>query len=194
VHGFGGDPEDWAERFEGADRDAWQKPSQVVAKLALKPGMAIADVGAGTGYFMPHLSRTVGKTGRVVAVDIEPSMVRYMLERAERDGHANVTVRLAATEDPLLAKASLDRIIVVDTWHHIPERVAYAKKLVAALVPGGQVHVVDFKPTSDKGPPAKHKLPAETVKGELEAAGLTVEVDDTALPEQYIAIGTKPKG
>lgn len=194
VHGFDGDPAKWAQRFEGPKRDGWQKPEQVIAKLALKPGMRVADVGAGTGYFTPHLSKAVGASGQVVSVDIEPTMVRYMLDRAEREGHANVAVRLAVPADPLLGKASLDRIIVVDTWHHIPERVAYAEKLMAALRPGGQIHVVDFKPTSDKGPPKKHKLPAAKVTEELEAAGLTVTVDDTTLPEQYIAIGTKPAG
>lgn len=192
VHGFDGDPAEWAKRFEGPDRDAWQKPSEVVTKLALTPGMHVADVGAGTGYFMPHLSKAVGPSGQVVAVDIEPTMVRHMLDRAEHDGHGNVVVRLAVPADPLLSPSSLDRILVVDTWHHIPDRVVYAKKLVAALKPGGQVHVVDFKPTSEKGPPKKHKLPAAKVKEELEAAGLSVTVDDTILPEQYIAIGTKP--
>ncbi len=192
VHGFDGDPAAWAKRFEGPERDAWQKPTEVVAKLALTSGMHVADVGAGTGYFMPHLSKAVGPSGQVVAVDIEPTMVRHMIDRAERDGHTNVVVRLAVPADPLLSASSLDRIIVVDTWHHIPDRVVYAKKLVAALKPGGQVHVVDFKPTSEKGPPKKHKLPAAKVKEELEAAGLSVVVDDATLPEQYIAVGTKP--
>lgn len=192
VHGFDGDPAKWAKRFEGPERDGWQKPEQVIAKLALKPGMRVADVGAGTGYFMPHLSKAVGASGQVVAVDIEPTMVRHMIDRAERDGHANVVVRLAVPADPLLSQARLDRILVVDTWHHIPDRVAYTKKLMAALKPGGQLHVVDFKLSSDKGPPKKHKLAAAKVKEELEAAGLTVAVDEATLPEQYIAIGTKP--
>ncbi|MEM9877323.1 MAG: methyltransferase domain-containing protein [Myxococcota bacterium] len=192
VHRFGGDPEKWVAKFEGPQRDAWQKPAVVVRKLGLRPGMKVADVGAGTGYFMPHLSRAVGPRGQVVAVDIEPTLVRHMLDRAARDGHDNVRVQLALPGDPMLSAGRFHRILIVDTWHHIPSRAAYAKTLRDNLLAGGQVHVVDFKPTSQLGPPAEHKLEAATVRAELEAAGLTVEVDETSLPEQYIAVGTRP--
>jgi len=84
-------PAQWAARFDDPKRDSWQKPKRVVELLGIKPGMTVADVGAGTGYFLPHLSGAVGAKGKVLARDIEPGMVRYMTERAEREKLANVT-------------------------------------------------------------------------------------------------------
>lgn len=193
VHRFDDtDPKNWAKRFEGPDRDAYQKPAVVLKAMALAPGMAVADIGTGTGYFLPYLSKAVGGEGRVLAVDVAPNMVRHVKARAASDGLANVEARLALLDDPLLATASLDRILIVNTWHHIPERQAYAKKLAAALRPGGKLFVVDFKKTSDKGPPAKHKLEPDAVAAEIGAGGLSAEIDNDSLPEQFIVVGAKP--
>lgn len=192
VHRFE-DPEKWAERFEGPERDAWQKPAALVAALDLEPGMAVADVGAGTGYLLPHLSPAVGPSGRVYAVDVEPSMVSYLLERASREGLANVVPQLATVNDPMLPPESLDRVVFVDVWHHVPERSAYATRVVRSLRPGAKLVVVDFKLDSPRGPKRPHKLPPEEVTVDLEAAGLAVTVDTDTLPDQYIAVGTKAR-
>ncbi|WP_437548021.1 SAM-dependent methyltransferase [Sorangium sp. So ce367] len=85
-HAHGGGPlvhrferaDDWVPAFEGPERDAWQKPAEVIAAMRLAPGMRVADLGAGTGYFLPHLSRAVGPTGAVIGLDIERDMGRYM--------------------------------------------------------------------------------------------------------------------
>jgi SAM-dependent methyltransferase len=154
--------------------------------------MRVADLGAGTGYFLPHLSRAVGPKGKVLGLDIEPDMVRYMNERAAREGLANVEARVVPGDGPGLAPASVDRVMIVDTWHHIPERVAYAQKLRAALAPGGAVYVVDFKKEAKHGPPPSHRLAPEDVMKELAAAGLSVEKVDVALPEQWVVAGKAP--
>lgn len=199
-HGGHGDPlvhrfekaEDWAKEFDGPERDAWQKPSEVVALLQITPGMTVADVGAGTGYFMPHLSRAVGPSGKVLSLDIEPDMVRYMRERAQREKLDNVEPRVVMTDDPQLAKGSVDRVLIVDTWHHIDGRRAYAAKLGEALKPGGMVVVVDFTQEAQHGPPKEHRLPPEKVAEELAAAGLTTEIAKESLPDQYVVLGKKP--
>lgn len=183
--------ESWAKHFEGPARDAYQKPTVVVKAMALAPGMRVADIGAGTGYFLPHLSKAVGASGRVEAIDVEPDMVHYMIERVEREGLDNVWPRLGALNDPLLRPASLDRILLVNTWHHVGDRVEYAGKLRDGLVAGGQVWIVDFKLDSPRGPARDHKLSPETVSEELSAAGLKVRIDRDLLPDQYIAIGEK---
>ncbi|KYF71150.1 hypothetical protein BE17_31135 [Sorangium cellulosum] len=198
-HGDGAGPlvhrferaEDWVARFEGPERDAWQKPASVVAAMRIAPGMRVADLGAGTGYFLPHLSRAVGPTGAVVGLDIEQDMVRYMAERATRERLANVTARQVKPDDPGLEPGSVDRILVVDTWHHIPDRPAYAAKLKAALRPDGAVVVVDFTDAARQGPPKEHRIPAEAVAAELRAGGLSPQIVAEDLPEQYIVVGKR---
>lgn len=178
--------DEWAARFDDPKRDAWQQPDRVVAALALAPGMVVADVGAGTGYFEKRLADAVGPNGKVIAVDIEPDMIRYLGERAQREHTPNVEPRLAAPDDPKLAPRSVDRILIVDTWHHIEDRVAYGKKLAAALKPGGTIFVVDFTQDSDKGPPKQHRFPPAQVQDELQRAGLNARIVDVGLPDQYV--------
>ncbi|HEX5061388.1 MAG TPA: class I SAM-dependent methyltransferase [Kofleriaceae bacterium] len=176
----------WTRVFDDPARDAWQMPDKVVATLALAPGMVVADVGAGTGYFEKRLSAAVGDSGAVIAVDIEPDMVRYLRDRAQREGTPNVEARLGAPDDPKLTAASVDRVLIVDTWHHIDDRVAYSKKLATALKPGGAVFVVDFTLETEKGPPKQHRLAPAQVIEELTQAGLKAAVADAGLPDQYI--------
>ncbi|WP_438021126.1 methyltransferase domain-containing protein [Sorangium sp. So ce315] len=183
--------EDWVAAFEGPERDAWQKPAEVIAAMRLAPGMRVADLGAGTGYFLPHLSRAVGPTGAVIGLDIERDMVRYMTERAARERLANVTARTVSPDDPGLDPGSVDRILVVNTWHHIPDRPAYAAKLKAALRPDGAVVVVDFTDTARHGPPKEHRIAAEAVAAELRAGGLSPQIVAEDLPDQYIVVGRR---
>jgi cyclopropane fatty-acyl-phospholipid synthase-like methyltransferase len=183
--------DEWAKIFDDPERDAWQRPDEVVQLLSLSPGMAVADIGAGTGYFLGRLSRGVGREGRVIGIDVEEDMVRYMKERAARDGLENVEAVLVPFDDPKLAPGSVDRILIVDTWHHIGSRKAYTEKLAAALRPGGFVAVVDFTMETDKGPPKEHRIPPEQAVKELEAGGLAATVVEETLPDQYLVKGMK---
>jgi predicted methyltransferase len=191
VHGFGGDVERWAKEFDSPEREAWQKPDEVVALLQLATGMKVADIGAGTGYFEARLSRAVGPTGSVLALDVEDGMVQFLDARAKREGLANVRASKVAFDDPKLAAASVDRVLIVDTWHHIDGREAYSAKLRDALVPGGFVAIVDFTMEAKQGPPKEHRLLPELVKKELESAGLVGEIASETLPDQYVVLGRK---
>ena len=182
--------EQWSKVFDDPGRDAWQQPDKVVAALELAPTMVVADIGAGTGYFAMRLARAVPQ-GQVIATDIEPDMIKFMTERAQREGLGNVRAVVTPPADPQLAEASLDRILVVDVWHHIDDRAGYARALARALKPGGKLAIVDFTAASSHGPPPQHRLPPDEVLGELRSAGLTAALSPTALPEQYIAIGTR---
>jgi predicted methyltransferase len=185
--------ERFARHFDSPDRDAWQKPAEVVSLLDLRPGHVVADIGAGTGYFLSYWSKAVGKEGRVLALDVEPNMVEYMKRRARQARWVNVEPRVVAPDDPGLAPSGVDRIVIVDTWHHIDDRPAYAAKLLGALRPGGSVLVVDFTLESDLGPPAKHRMPPEEVMKELAAGGLRAQIDRSeTLPKQYVVRGSKP--
>jgi cyclopropane fatty-acyl-phospholipid synthase-like methyltransferase len=178
--------EEWAKRFEDPDRDAWQKPDAVVAALELRPDAKVADVGAGTGYFAVRLARAVPH-GRVYAVDIEPDMVRYLGERARREGLENLTAVRGEPHDAKLPEP-VDLMLVVDTYHHIGERVAYFQGVRARLTPGGRLAIVDYRTESQRGPPPQHKLAPEQVEAELKAAGYRRVASHGFLPDQYFLV------
>jgi len=190
VHRFE-NADHWAKVFDEPHRDDWQKPQVVVDALAISPGMTAVDIGAGTGYFEKRLAEAVGPDGHVLALDVEPDMVRYIRERAVREGTPNVEARVVRGDDPELAPASVDRILIVDTWHHLGTRDAYSAKLAAALRPGGTVSVVDFTMESPIGPGKHHRLLPEQIEHELEAGGLHASLSPVALPNQYIVVGAK---
>jgi predicted methyltransferase len=95
---------------------------------------------------------------------------------------------------PGLPAGGVDRILIVDTWHHIASREAYSARLRAALKPGGRVVVVDFKLDAPRGPPVHHRLSPDQVARELAAGGLATEIVDSPLPDQYIVAATRPPG
>ena len=187
-HGFP-DPQTYAHRLDDPARDEWQRPEEVVELLQCGQGMTAVDLGAGSGYFLGYLSEAVGAEGRVLALDTEQSMVDGMVARIEREELQNVRAGVVAPDKPALAPRSVDRVLIVNTWHHISERVAYAEKLLAALRPGGLLLIVDFTMESPEGPPAEKRLTHDTVVRELEAAGFAAEVVDESLPYQYVVAG-----
>ena len=185
------DVERWAALFDDPERDAWQRPTEVVELLAIAPGMSVVDLGAGTGYFLPHLAPAVGDSGRVIALDVEPAMVEHMQQRIADNAIPSAEARVVPPDDPQLDPASVDRILVVDTWHHISDRVAYARKLRDALREGGFVLVVDFTLDAPQGPPPEMRLAPEAVAEELRQAGLAPTILGEELPMQYAVRATR---
>jgi predicted methyltransferase len=183
-HGFA-DADAWTKVFDDPARDAWQRPDDVLRALELAPTMTVADVGAGTGYFTVRLARAV-PAGEVIATDIEPDMVRFVDERARREQLTNVRAVRATRTTSGLAPQSVDRILIVDVWHHLDDRVGYARDLSAALRPGGKLFIVDFHLTAHHGPPMHMRLAPETIIADLAAAGLIATLSPVALPDQYI--------
>ena len=168
--------------LDDPNRDAWQRPAELIAMMELAPGMIVADVGAGLGYFEPHLSRAVGETGRVLALDVDPAELRHRLADL-----ANVEIRQVTPADPGLGEASVDRVLLVDAWHHVAARIEYAKKLWRALKPGGRVYLVDRPHDSPHAPPAELRVSATQVLTELSAAGFDARVEKT-LPKQFVVL------
>lgn len=185
------DAEHYARSFDNPKRDRWQKPAEVVKILALAPGLTVVDLGAGTGYFLRHLAPAVQPGGRVVGLDVEPNMVAYMEKRIARERIMGAEARVVAAADPGLAASSVDRVLVVNTWHHLEGRVEYARKLHQALRPGGFVLVVDYTMETGRGPPPAARLAPDLVAGELERAGFDAEVVTESLPDQYVVRGRK---
>ena len=193
VHHSFEDAELWSKRFDAPRRGEWQKPAEVIALMEIEPGMTVADIGAGTGYFLGYLSKAVGARGTVLGLDVEPDMVNFMSERAERQDWSNVEVRMIQPDDPGLKGRTVDRILIVNTWHHIGDRESYSRKLHDALTPGGGVLVVDFTQKSTHGPPVSQRIRPEEVVAELRAGGLEVEILEESLPDQYIVVGRRPE-
>ncbi len=180
------DAERWAQVFDDPKRDAWQKPHEVIRALALEPNAAIADIGAGTGYFAMRLANAVPK-GRIYAVDIEPDMVKYLAERAQREQRDNVVAIAGAAADPRLPE-KVDLVLLVDTYHHIDQRTDYFRKLRASLKPGGRVAIIDFRLDSPMGPPPAARIAPERVIAELKSAGYTLAQEHGFLPYQYFLV------
>jgi SAM-dependent methyltransferase len=192
VHRFD-HAEQWATQFDDPARDAWQKPADVVAAMHITAGMTVADIGAGTGYFEPYLSHAVGASGTVLAVDIEPDMVRYLGDRAAREHLDNVKPVLAVTDDPKLPLGAVDRILLVDTWHHVPAHGAYLAKLQAALAPNGTITFVDFTLDAPMGPPREHRITPQALVEEAQAASMGAQKLELGLPNQFVIVARNRK-
>jgi ubiquinone/menaquinone biosynthesis C-methylase UbiE len=186
------DPAKFAAQWNSPERVQWQRPQDVIALMEISPGMTVADLGAGTGFFEPWLSEAVGAQGKVLALDVEDAMIKWLEESAQREGWANVEVHKAPYERPGVAEASLDRLLTVNVWHHIERREAYAAELFKVIKPGGVVVVVDYTREAEPGPPAHFRLDPEQIMAELKAGGFEVSQAQEELPRQYVIIARKP--
>ncbi|HTS69103.1 MAG TPA: methyltransferase domain-containing protein [Terriglobia bacterium] len=180
---------EYIHHLEDPQRGEWQKPAEVIAKLGLKPGDQVADLGAGSGYFTFLLARAVGPQGKVYAVDIEGEMLDYIRQRAQNDNVKNIQLVKASPHDPKLAPASVDMIFICDTLHHIPERPTYYPLLARALRPRGRLVNIDFyKKPLPLGPPLEMKIDKPAMIEEAKSAGFHVIQDYDFLPYQYFLI------
>jgi len=188
-HGNPADLDSYIARLADPARDAWQKPEQVVQELDLAPGQTACDIGSGPGYFTLRLAAAVGETGRVYAVDVEAKILEALRDRIEAAGRRNVTPVLAIGSDPLLSEGLCDLILVVDTYHHFPERPRYLARLARSLRPGGSIVNIDYeKRPTPVGPPLEHRLSKAEFLAEAKQAGLRAVRDVGTLPYQYFLV------
>lgn len=179
------DPARFAKSFDDPARDGWQMPSRVIDALALKAGMSVADIGAGTGYFSMRLAKLPGVS--VFAVDVEPAMVDYLKQRAAKEHLTNVTPVRAAATSPNLPEP-VDVVLVVDTYHHLPNRPAYFRDLRKSLKPGGRVAIVDFRKDAPDGPPVDFRFTPQQIQDEMTQAGYQLAATHDFLPRQHFLI------
>jgi ubiquinone/menaquinone biosynthesis C-methylase UbiE len=191
MHHRHGDPMAYIASLDDPARDAYQKPDEVLEALALRPGEVVADIGSGSGYFAVRFARAVGDAGRVYAVDVSPDMIRHLNRRLRDASLRNVVTVLSDPDDPLLPDASVDRFVIVDTWHHVEDQPKYLALLKRMLKPGGQVVHIDFqKRELPVGPPVAMKIAREDLVKQMEDAGFRLAAEHTFLPYQYFLVFT----
>ncbi|MGH7204895.1 MAG: class I SAM-dependent methyltransferase [Nitrospiraceae bacterium] len=183
------DIKEYLEQLDRPERDQYQKPAQVVEALGLKPGMAVADLGSGSGYFTRRFVEAVTESGMVYAIDVEQEMLTYTKESLVHL-HIPFTAEfiLARSDSPKLPADSVDLIFVCNTYHHLENRATYFSNVKSALKPGGRVAIVDFYHDDRSGPlgfPKHHLVPRDTVVTEMTQAGYKLLREHTFLPRQY---------
>ena len=176
----------WLER---AEREAEEAPSKAIDALDLTPGMAIADIGAGSGYYASRLAKKVGPAGRVYATDIQPGMIAILERRIKAENLTNVTTVLGAMDDPSLPAQSIDLAIMVDVYHELQQPQLFLQRLKAAFKPGGRLVLLEFRKEDPAVPILEaHKMSVAEVKQELEAEGYELDRVIDVLPWQHIIV------
>ena len=137
--------EEWVERFEREGREVYDNRSEIVNRIGLEPGMAVADVGAGTGLFLPLLAKGVGEEGTVYAIEIVPKFVEHVDTLAKENHWANVETVLCTERSIELPSNSIDVAYICDVYHHFEYPMDSLASIHTALKPGGQIIMIDFK-------------------------------------------------
>ncbi len=178
----------WLERQE---REQEENTTQLLKNLAVQPGMAIADIGAGSGYHSTLLSNMVGN-GKVYAVDVEPEMIAYLNERIKREGKKNIIPVLSTEKAVSLPANSMDMMLLVDVYHEFSFPYEMTRSMLEALKPGGKLVLVEFR-AEDPNVPIKtiHKMSQQQAVKELKAAGFSFEKNISNLPWQHCLIFRK---
>jgi ubiquinone/menaquinone biosynthesis C-methylase UbiE len=180
------DAEKWAKSFDDPSRDEWQMPGRVIDALALTPGQIVADIGAGTGYFTVRLAKAPAAP-KVYAVDVEKSMVEYVRQRAAKEGLKNVTAVQGASDRTNLPEP-VDVVLIVDTYHHIPNRPAYFRELKKSMKPSARLVIIDYRKGAPSGPPEQFRFTPDQISAELEQAGFTRQTQHDFLPRQMFLV------
>jgi SAM-dependent methyltransferase len=170
------------------ERDDADEPGQLVRLLGIKTGMTVADIGAGSGYYVVRLSPIVGSNGRIIAEDIVPEYLRNLRNRVRDLGLQNVAIGRGEPHDPRLPAGSVDIAILVHMYHEIAQPYGLLYNLVPALKPDARVGIVDaFGPTS------KHGTPPSLLRCELSAVGYRqISLDRLTGSDTYLAVFAPP--
>jgi tRNA A58 N-methylase Trm61 len=181
---------DWLVRPE---REAEEQPEKALDALNLKPGMVVADIGAGVGYMSLRLARRVGPSGKVYANDLQPEMLDRLRQNAAQARITNVATVLGDVADPKLPVNTMDLVLLVDVYHEFSQPQQMLRKIRETLKPDGRLVLLEYRAEDPNVPIiAEHKMTVAQVKTELEAEGFVLRPVIETLPRQHILILTKP--
>ena len=182
----------WLEREE---REREERGDLLLRELGLRPGMAVADVGAGTGYYARRIAPRVGtgdEGGVVYAVDVQPEMIKMLDDLAKKANLSNIKPVLSTVDNVNLPAASIDLAIMVDVYHELEFPFEVMESLVRALKPGGRVVYVEYRAEDPKVPiKTLHKMSEAQVKKEAAAHALVYERTANTLPWQHVVVFRK---
>lgn len=183
----------WLER-EGRDKE--ERPDVVLEEMGLKEGLTVAEIGTGTGYFARRIAKAVGPTGKVLAVDIQPEMLKLLEKYAEDEGIRNIVPILGTETDPKLPKAGVDRLLMVDVYHEFQQPGEMLARIRESLAPGGRVILVEYRAEDDTASHirADHRMSVEQVLSEWNPAGFELVNRVETLPSQHLFIFTTRRG
>ena len=185
--GLAGAP--WLERDE---REREEAPTRALEIIGVARGSTVADIGAGSGYFMARLAPLVGPTGRVFATDIQQGMLDLMATRIVRERLTNVTLILGQPANPRLVSSSLDLALMVDVYHELGDPQAVLRHIHDALRPDGRLVLIEYKGEDPSLPILpSHKMTVAQAKLEVEHERFTLTKADSSLPRQHVLIFTK---
>jgi ubiquinone/menaquinone biosynthesis C-methylase UbiE len=179
----------WLDRPEREDQE---QPEVVINAMGLHAGEVVADLGAGSGYFTFRLTAKVGKTGKVLAVDIQNEMLETLRQRAAAMGITNVQEVKATETDPHLPVGGVDQVLMVDVYHELSYPYEVMTRVREALKPGGRVVFVEYRKEDPRVPIKEvHKMSVEQLTKEMKAIRLTPVKTVESLPSQHIVIFEK---
>jgi ubiquinone/menaquinone biosynthesis C-methylase UbiE len=180
---------EWLDRRE---REEEEHPAEVLNSMELRPGEVVADLGAGSGYFTFRIAPRVGKTGKVIAVEIQEAMLNTLRTRAATMKAANVEVVQGTEIDPHLPRNGVDLVLFVDVYHELAYPFEVMTKVREALKPGGRVVFVEYR-KEDAAVRIKevHKMSVKQLEKEMNAVGLVRVRTVETLPLQHIVIFEK---
>lgn len=180
----------WLDRPE---RLREERPDLAVKLLALEPGMAVADIGAGSGYYTELLSRAVGDSGKVYATEVQLGMLRLLEIRKKQKQLSNVEVVRGGLETTGLAANSVDLALMVDVYHEFSKPVEMLADLMRAVKPGGRVALIEYRKEDPNVPILEdHKMTEKQIIRELTAAGFRHRKTHHRLPWQHLVIFERP--
>ncbi len=180
----------WLDRSE---RDKEEEPAKLIKALELKPGMVVADVGAGSGFHCFLLSPIVGEKGKVIASDVQQEMLDIIETRAKRKKVTNIALTRGSQKDPKLPKGEVDLILMVDVYHEFTHPFEMTQKMIESLKPGGRLVFVEFRLEDEKVPiKLVHKMSERQVIREMaEFPEMEHAKTYTELPWQHVVIFKK---
>lgn len=173
------------EKFDGVERDEWQKPDEVIKSFNLPDDAVVVEIGAGTGYFAARLAPHL-KNGRIICFDQSSQMISYLENRVSELGLKNVDARTINSDGSLELEEKADLIFSVDVYHHLPNRIAYFSKIEQQLKPDGALVVIDRTEEKVDGHPTGHRVPKQKIIEEMKEASFELVSElDFLLPVQY---------
>lgn len=191
------DVDRFEQSFEGESREVWRERESILHQLNLLPGMAVADIGAGTGLFTFPMAQAVGPQGQVYAVEISEGFVKHLGDQVQERGTPQVEVICCPEDDSGLAPKSIDRAFLCDTYHHFTYPLTTTGSILRALRPKGQLLVVDFERIEGVSRDwilGHVRANKETVRAEIQRAGFHFlrEIQINGLEENYCLLFERP--